>query len=119
VNTPATHNLTDLIVSALDELKAVNIRILDVSTLTSITDVMVIASGRSNRQVKALADKVQEKLRAAGQPILGTEGEREAEWILIDAGDAVVHIMQPATRAYYQLEKLWDVNYVSKDSSTV
>ena len=102
-----TKKLTDLIVNALEDLKAFNIQTLDVTALTSITDVMIIASGRSNRQVKALADQVQEKIREAGLPLLGMEGDSEAEWILIDAGDVVLHIMQPATRDYYQLEKLW------------
>ena len=111
--------LTALIVAALEELKAFNIQALDVTSLTSITDVMIIASGRSNRQVKAIADKVLEKLKEAGISTLGIEGEQEAEWILVDAGDAVVHIMQPATRTYYQLEKLWDAGELASNTTTV
>ena len=111
--------LTALIVDALEEMKAYNILVLDVSTLTTITDVMIIASGRSNRQVKSIAEKVQEKLSEAGVATLGMEGEQEAEWILVDVGDVVVHIMQPATRTYYQLEKLWDVDNVATDTSSL
>ncbi|MBF8270042.1 MAG: Iojap-related protein [Gammaproteobacteria bacterium] len=111
--------LTALIVAALEELKAYNIQVLDVTSLTSITDVMIIASGRSNRQVRAIADKVLEKLRAAGISTLGIEGEQEAEWILVDAGDAVIHIMQPVTRTYYQLEKLWNTKELSSNTTTI
>jgi ribosome-associated protein len=102
-----TKQLTDLVVAALEEIKAKDIVVLDVSKLTSITDVMVIASGTSNRQVKALADNVVEKAKAAGHRPLSMEGEREAEWILVDLADVVVHVMLPATRDFYQLEKLW------------
>lgn len=111
--------ITDLIVEALEELKAFNIQVLDVTLLTSIADVMIIASGRSSRQVKALAEKIQEKTRSAGIPLLGIEGEQEAEWILVDTGDVIVHIMQPDIRAYYQLEKLWDVKEAAKKSSSI
>ena len=113
-----TKKITALIVDALEELKAFNIQVLDVTSLTSITDVMIIASGRSNRQVKSLAEKVQEQLKAAGLTVLGIEGETEAEWVLVDAGDAVVHIMQPATRTYYQLEKLWDAETAASKNTT-
>lgn len=111
--------LTALIVAAMEELKAFNIQVLDVTSLTSITDVMIVASGRSNRQVKAIAEKVLEKLRAAGIPTLGVEGEQEAEWILVDAGDVVVHIMQPPTRTYYQLEKLWNTKELASNTPAV
>ncbi|MFQ5659010.1 MAG: ribosome silencing factor [Gammaproteobacteria bacterium] len=93
--------------AALDELKAVDIQVLDVQNLTSITDIMIIASGRSGRQVKALAEKVIETSKELGMPPLGVEGERQAEWILVDIGDVVAHLMHPVTRDYYQLEKLW------------
>ena len=112
-----TKKLTDLVIAALEDLKAFNIQTLDVTALTSITDVMIIASGRSNRQVKALADKVKEKIKEAGLSVLGIEGELEAEWVLVDAGDVVVHIMQPATRAYYQLEKLWSTETSASNTS--
>jgi ribosome-associated protein len=75
--------------------------------MTSITDYMIVASGRSNRQVRALADKVVEATATVGVKPLGIEGQEPGEWILIDLGDVVVHTMQPATRDFYQLEKLW------------
>jgi ribosome-associated protein len=99
--------LSQFIVKALDALKADNIQVLDVRGMTSITDYMIVASGRSNRQVRALADKVVEAAATVGVKPLGTEGQEPGEWVLIDLGDVVVHAMQPATRDFYQLEKLW------------
>ncbi len=103
------NKLTDLVVTALDDLKGQQITVLDVSALTTMTDRMVIASGNSDRQVKALAGQVTTRAREAGVRPMGIEGEKEAEWILVDFGDVVVHIMQAQTRAFYQLEKLWDL----------
>ncbi len=100
--------LTEIVVGALDELKSQDIRVLDVRKMTTITDVMVIATGRSSRQVQAMADKVREVAKANGVQPLGIEGHQEAEWVLIDLGDVIVHAMQPATRDFYQLEKLWE-----------
>ncbi|GIK85841.1 MAG: hypothetical protein BroJett026_13220 [Betaproteobacteria bacterium] len=94
-------------VSALEDIKARDIAVLDVRKLTSLYDTLVIASADSNRQVKALARHVRDKLKEAGADILGVEGEDGGEWVLVDAGDIVVHIMQPAVRAYYNLEELW------------
>jgi ribosome-associated protein len=102
-----TKQLKDLVVAALEDLKAKDIEVLDVRKLTSITDMMVIASGTSTRHVKALADNVLEKAKAAACRPLSVEGEREAEWILVDLADVIVHVMLPATRDFYQLEKLW------------
>ncbi|MBL7250271.1 ribosome silencing factor [Alloalcanivorax sp. C16-2] len=99
--------LLDLVLDALEELKAKNIASLDVRALTSVADDMVIASGTSSRHVKALADNVMEKAKDAGYRPLGTEGERGAEWILVDLGDVIVHLMLPATREFYDLERLW------------
>lgn len=100
-------DLVKEVIDALSNLKAMDIQALDVRGLTSVTDFMVIASGRSGRQVRALADKVVEAAKRLGAHVLGREGELEGEWILVDLGDVVVHVMHPATRAYYQLEKLW------------
>ena len=99
--------LLDLVLDALKELKAKNIASLDVRAMTSVADDMVIASGTSSRHVKALADSVMEKAKKSGYKPLGTEGERGAEWILVDLGDVVVHLMLPATREFYDLERLW------------
>lgn len=93
---------------ALDDGKALDIRTLDVRNLTVITDYMLIASGRSSRQVKALTNRVRDKARAEGVDILGIEGERQGDWVLVDLGDVVIHIMQPDARDFYQLEKLWE-----------
>jgi ribosome-associated protein len=98
-----------LVMDALEELKGVDIRILDVGGLTSITDHMVIASGTSTRHVKSLADNVTRKTRQAGYRALGVEGEQAAEWVLVDLGDVVVHVMIPRVREFYALEKLWSV----------
>jgi ribosome-associated protein len=99
--------LAEIAVQALEDIKARDIAVLDVRKLTSLCDSLVIASADSNRQVKALAQHVRDKLKEAGAPIIGVEGEDSAEWVLVDAGDVVVHIMQPAVRAYYNLEELW------------
>ena len=99
--------LQEVAVAALEDIKARDIEVIDVRPQTSLYDTMVIASADSNRQVKALANHVREKLKEAGAPILGVEGESVGEWILVDAGDIVVHVIQPAVRAYYNLEELW------------
>jgi ribosome-associated protein len=99
--------LQEVAVAALEDIKARDIEVIDVRPQTSLYDTMVVASADSNRQVKALANHVREKLKEAGAPILGVEGESVGEWILVDAGDIVVHVMQPAVRAYYNLEELW------------
>lgn len=97
----------DKLIAALEDMKAVDIRTIDVRKQTSITDMMIIATGRSNRQVKAISDKVLETAKQTGLQVMGVEGQKNAEWVLVDLGDYVVHIMQPAVRDYYQLEKLW------------
>ena len=94
-------------VAALEDIKAHDIAVLDVRKLTSLYDTLISASADSNRQVKALAQHVRDKLKEAGASIIGVEGEETAEWVLVDAGDVVVHVMQPAVRSYYNLEELW------------
>lgn len=112
MSTPATQPdaeaLATLVIATLDAGKALDIRQLDVRGITSITDIMVIASGSVDRHVKALADAVIEGAKQAGVRPLGSEGEQGGEWILIDLGDVVVHVMNPRTREFYNLEKLWD-----------
>ena len=99
--------LQSLVIDALEDIKAQDIRIYDTTHLTSMFDRIAIASGTSNRQTKALAASVRDKVKAAGGHIINIEGEGTGEWVLVDLGDMVVHIMQPAIRAYYRLEELW------------
>lgn len=98
---------TQLIVAALEDIKAVDISVINTSKRSPLFERMIVASGQSNRQTKALADNVVKKLQEAGEEILSTEGEKSGEWVLVDLGDVLVHIMQPAVRAYYNLEELW------------
>lgn len=107
-------SLTTLIIKALEELKGLDIATINVKNLTPITDVMVVCTGTSNRHVKSLADNVIQKAKAKKIKILGTEGTTEAEWILIDLGDVIVHIMQQRTRDFYGLEQLWGRKTSSK-----
>jgi len=99
--------LTRLVVDALDDLKAVNTVTLDVTGLTDVMDYLVITSGTSNRHVKSLADNVCMEAKKQGMRPLGVEGEAAGEWVLVDFGDVVVHVMLPATRDFYDLERLW------------
>jgi len=103
------NSIAQLITDTMKDLKAEDVQTFDVRTLTTMTDFMIIASGRSNRQVKAIADKVIETTKTRRIRPLGVEGQNQAEWILIDFGDVIAHIMHPTTREYYQLEKLWSV----------
>jgi len=100
--------LQEVVAAALDDMKAVNVRVLDVRGLTDIADTMVIASGNSDRHVRSIADRVVEKAKAAGFRPLGTEGARDGEWVLVDLQDIVVHVMLPRVREFYGLERLWD-----------
>ena len=99
--------LQSLVIDALEDVKAQDIRLFDTMHLTSLFDRIVIASGTSNRQTKALAASVRDKVKAQGGHILSIEGETTGEWVLVDLGDMIVHIMQPAIRAYYRLEEIW------------
>lgn len=96
-----------LVIDSLEDLKAINIVVLDVSNQTSITDRMIIASGTSSRHVKGLAENVMTEAKKAGCPALGSEGEVDADWVLVDLGNVIVHVMRPETRELYDLEKLW------------
>lgn len=97
-------------VAALEDIKGRDIEVINTTKLTAMFDRIVIASGDSNRQVKALARNVQDKVREAGGEIVSVEGEENGEWVLVDLGDIVVHIMQPAVRNYYNLEELWEAS---------
>jgi ribosome-associated protein len=95
------------VVDALEDIKGFDVAVMDVRKLTNMTSYMIVASATSSRQAKAMGDNVREKMKEKGYNIRGTEGEKEGEWVLVDLNDIVVHIMVPATRAYYNLEQLW------------
>ena len=99
--------LQTLVIDALEDVKAQDINVFDTAHLTSLFDRIVIASGTSNRQTKALAASVRDKVKANGGEVLSMEGEDTGEWVLVDLGDIIVHIMQPTIRAYYRLEEIW------------
>ncbi len=103
-------NLRDLVVGALEDMKAADITVLDVRGKTSITDYFIIASGTSDRHVKSLAETVAFQAKQAGQAPIGMEGVTEGEWALVDLNGVVLHAMLPKVRDYYQLEKLWSVD---------
>jgi ribosome-associated protein len=109
LNNEDSDRLLEIVLAALDDMKGVNVRVIDVRGLTSITDRMVIVSGTSTRHVKALADNVVLHAKQHGFKPLGVEGENSAEWVLVDLADVVVHIMMPEIRDFYALEKLWSV----------
>lgn len=103
--------LRALVREALDNLKANDVAEIDVRGKSSVADLLVVASGTSTRHVKSLAEEVVRKAKQAGQPPIGVEGEREAEWVLVDLGDVIVHVMLPRTREFYGLERLWSVGH--------
>src|ERR1700722_9303189 len=100
--------LQETVTAALDDMKAVNVKVLDVRGLTDIADTMVIASGNSDRHVRSIADNVARKAREAGYRPLGTEGAKDGEWVLVGLTDILVHVMLPRVREFYGLESLWD-----------
>ncbi|MBE01537.1 ribosome silencing factor [Marinobacter lutaoensis] len=99
--------LRDIVVRALEDVKAEDISVIDVRERTSVTDFMVLASGTSNRHVKSLADSVVEEAKGKGVRAANVEGANASDWILVDLGDVVVHVMMPATREFYDLERFW------------
>lgn len=107
MKTPTTLAKKKLVIAALEDIKAHDIVAIDVRKVTPIFDWIVVASADSGRQTKSLSRHVRDKLRESGSAIVGTEGEESGEWVLVDAGDIVVHVMQPAVRQYYNLEELW------------
>lgn len=100
-------------------MKAVNVKVLDIRGLTDIADTMVVASGNSDRHVRSIADKVLEKAKAAGFRPIGTEGQRDGEWVLVDLQDVIVHVMLPRVRELYGLERLWDTGAAASSQAAV
>ena len=112
-----SRELCDLAIAALEDSKGEAIEIIDLTDRATFADYMIVASGSSTRQVKALADRLVQRAKEAGYKPLGVEGDREAEWVLVDLADVVVHVMLPQTRAFYNLEKLWSTPPATRSSS--
>jgi ribosome-associated protein len=115
--TQSTDALTKIAIAALEDMKAVNVKVLDVRKLTDVTDTMIVATGTSDRHVKSIADRLVERCRQAGRRPYGVEGEREGEWVLVDLQDLIVHVMLPRIREFYGLEKLWDLRPAQREPS--
>ncbi len=112
-----TDNLQALVVQALEDLKAENIKYLNLEGISGFTDRMVFASGTSNRHVKSIAQSVVEASKKAGVSPLGVEGEDIGDWVLVDIGDVVVHVMLPETREFYDIERLWSEQTAAESKS--
>ena len=106
--------LKDQTIASLQDMKAVDVVVLDVKEKSTIADYMIVASGTSARHVKAVANGVVVAAKKAGHTPLGIEGDKEGEWVLVDLGDVIVHVMMPAVRDFYQLEKLWEAGSVEE-----
>lgn len=106
----SSDQLQQFVVSTLEDLKAIDIQHVDVSGYSPLTDCFVIASGNSSRHVKSMADRLVALAKSLGKPPLGVEGQRQGEWVLVDLNDVIVHLMLPQTRAFYNLEKLWEAS---------
>jgi ribosome-associated protein len=110
--------LASLVKSVLEDMKARDVRVIDVRKLTSVTDFMIIATGTSDRHVRSIADRVVERARAAGCAPFGMEGEEGGEWVLVDLQDVVVHVMLGRVRDFYKLENLWDMHEAAVEPAT-
>ena len=112
-----SEKIKSLVLETVEDMKARDVTVLDVSEISGFTDYMIICTGNSSRQVKAIADAVHLKAKHQGLPPHGMEGESASEWVLIDLGDVICHVMQQNARDFYQLEKLWDPELVMDDES--
>jgi len=112
-----SHALCEIAVTSLEDSKGDAIQVIDLTDRSTFADYMIVASGNSTRQVKAMADRLVQRCKALGHVPLGVEGDREAEWVLVDLADVVVHLMLPQTRAFYNLEKLWSAPMPAQPSS--
>ncbi|HCU85717.1 MAG TPA: ribosome silencing factor [Methylophilus sp.] len=117
IDTLSLEEIKLAVVDALEDIKAFDITVMDVRRMTAVTSYMIVASGNSTRQCKAIADNVREKLKEKGLEARGVEGEKEGEWVLVDLGDIVVHVMVPTTRAYYNIEQLWTESQTRRTAS--
>jgi ribosome-associated protein len=113
----ASGGVVKVVEHALDEMKAVQVKVLDVRQLTDIADTLIIASGNSDRHVRSIADRVIEYVKKAGLRPTGVEGERDGEWVLVDLQDVIVHIMLPRVREFYRLESLWDISAARREAA--
>ena len=113
-----SEQLSDLVVAALEDIKAQDLVRLDVREMTTVTDYMVVASGTSNRHIQALVENVAEQAKAAGHRPIGVEGEDGGEWVLLDLDDVLVHVMLPKVREFYNLEKLWSLGPATDAAAT-
>ena len=113
-----TPTLEKIVVAALEDVKARDIEVIDTSRHTPLFDRIVVASAESSRQTRALAQNVHDKVKEAGGEVIGTEGQETGEWVLVDLGNIVVHVMQPAVRAHYKLEELWNTSPSSRRAAT-
>ena len=109
--------LQKTVIAALEDMKAVNIQVLDVRGLTDVADTMIVASGNSDRHVRSIADRVIEKAKEAGTRAIGVEGTRDGEWVLVDLTDIVLHVMLPRVREHYGLEQLWEAHTATRRES--
>jgi ribosome-associated protein len=114
---PALPSVVKIVEAALDDMKAVNVKVLDVRKLTDIADTLIIASGNSDRHVRSIADRVIQFAKKEGFRPTGVEGERDGEWVLVDLRDVIVHIMLPRIREFYRLENLWDVSAARREAA--
>jgi ribosome-associated protein len=110
-------NLRDLAVTALNDLKAIDLTVIDVRDITTIADTMIICTGRSSRHVQSLAENVITEAKRQHVTYLNFEGQKEGEWIIVDLGDVIVHVMQPAAREFYNLEDLWEPVQMQREQS--
>jgi ribosome-associated protein len=114
---PLRSPIVDVVLRAMEDMKAVNVVTLDVRELTDVADAMVIANGNSDRHVRSIADRVREFAKQAGYRPMGVEGERDGEWVLVDLNDVIVHVMLPRVREFYRLESLWDVTAARREAA--
>lgn len=110
--------LKELVLTSLEDFKAIDIQSIDVSDQNPLTELFVIASGNSTRHVKSMAENLVLRAKAAGCPPLGVEGQREADWVLVDLNDVIVHLMLPQARAFYNLEKLWEASSEQRSNAS-